>query len=57
MNVFKNIEMLMMEIEKLQEAHSLLERVYNGIGPYGYGKIDEKTRYDLNDYFGFDDSE
>ena len=54
---FKNITELITEIEKLKQAYMLLERVYLAIGPYGGGKLEDKTRDDISNYFGFDDSE
>lgn len=45
------------EIESLQQAKDLLEKVYLEIGPYNRDKISEELNRKINDYFGFDDSE
>lgn len=51
------LEQLLNEIEDLKRAKELLEKVYSEYGAYGDGKISDKTRYELQDYFKFDDSE
>lgn len=61
------IDQLLEEIRKLQEAHSLLEKLYYEIGPYKLHEIIHKNYYsnedansminNLDRYFDFDDSE
>lgn len=45
------------EIENLRRAQELLEEVWREIGPYGNDPVSDKTRYKMQDFFGFDDSE
>jgi len=45
------------EIEHLRQAESLLEDVWREIDPYGTGTVSKETRYKMQDFFGFDDSE
>lgn len=54
---FEHITKSMEELGLLFEAKSLLEQVYMEHGPYGDGKISDKLRYKINDFFGFNDSE
>ena len=54
---FSNIAKLIEEIERLKKAYLLLKCVHLEIGPYGDNSVEDKTRYDINDYFNFDDSE
>lgn len=44
------IDALIKEVEALRKAKVLLEKVWLNIDP-------ERTRYDIQDYFGHDDSE
>lgn len=51
------LENLLKEINELKKAKELLGKVYSEYGPYGDGEISDKTRYEMQDYFKFDDSE
>ena len=44
------------EIERLEKAHDILERVWIAVGPYNHDKIDNELMRDLNNYMEFDDS-
>jgi hypothetical protein len=39
------------------KAKNLLSELHSQIGPYGIGKIEQKTLRKINNYFDFDDSE
>lgn len=53
----KMLEQLLNEIKELKKAKELLELIYQEHGPYGDGKISDKTRYLMQDYFHFNDDE
>ena len=61
--MFENMDKLMEELTRLQEAYELLGEVYSEIGPYGFDYNGEKTyvsdelRRKLNRFFDFDDNE
>jgi len=44
------------EITRLEEAETLLERVYLELGPYNHILSDD-LKGEINDHFKFDDSE
>lgn len=45
------------EINRLQQAEELLDKIWQEIGPYETGKISNETMIKLQKYMGFDDSE
>lgn len=51
------IEDLIKELERLQKAEKLLERVYIYSDRYGDYEGDSTLRNEINNFFGFDDSE
>lgn len=55
-NYFKIADIICDGIANLNKSYELLEKVHLEIGPYGDGKLFDKTRYEINDYFEFDDS-
>lgn len=44
------------EIEALQKARTLLEKIYSEVGPYGEQSISGESVSKLNAFFKFDDS-
>jgi uncharacterized phage-associated protein len=52
-----NLEALLAEIAHLTKAKELLEKVYSEYGAYGDGQISDQTRYEMQKFFKFDDSE
>lgn len=52
-----SIQKLIKEISDLEYAKDLLEKVYLELGPYRDGKIRQETWQEVQNYFGFDDSE
>ena len=57
MRSIKSIEGLLSDIEHLQEAKRILDKIYGDIDPYGNREISEDTRNELLYYYKFDDSE
>ena len=51
------LEQIKQELQNSQNAHKLLEKIWFEYGPYGHGEISNETRYAMQDYFKFDDSE
>lgn len=47
---------LLDELQHLKDAKDLLESIWSELGPYNQA-LTEKTRYKLQDFFKFDDSE
>ena len=51
------LKTLLEQIEDLQTAKELLEKVWVEVGPYNHDKLSDKTMSELQKYFKFDDSE
>lgn len=52
----RNLEYQLEALKKETTAHELLEKIWAELGPYS-DAISVKLRYELQDYFEFDDSE
>lgn len=59
MDQFENLEAFLREVERLQEAHALLEEVWTALGPYFMpgAKLTPELESKLQKYFAFDDGE
>lgn len=53
-DTFENV---LARITHLERAESLLSRIYAERGPYGDGKITDKTWEEIKNHFHFDDGE
>lgn len=51
-----HLDGILSEIEQLKQAQELLEKVYNECGTYG-NQLSNKLQNEINNHFGFDDSE
>lgn len=56
--IFESLDRIQDGIRRLKAGQQLLGKIWNAVGPYGYGKpIPDDLIREMNDYFGFDDSE
>lgn len=44
-------------VARLEKGNELLEKLYQQIGPYQEGKVEDRTWSEVRDFFAFDDSE
>ena len=51
------LQELLKEIENLEHARKLLDKIWMDIGPYDQGKITDDTWRELRKFYDFDDSE